>query len=267
MLSRIFVLLLSLLALLAVELPAQASDLPTEEQIRKDLAAPGVIEIIIRGKGTLERLEENNAWVDEYYRSVTVRRETDKPGVTVDVKGDAVYRLVNGHFVFRKLRLGGNTYGGIANPTLAEINALVRTLNPPDIDRMFSLMVGEMESIRLAAEPRWEWHSPKSVSFDVVQVYSLVYNGGSYDGISQELPSPGKAFVDRVQRIERWRIYRDSESGPWVRLSASGHRVGTMIPIKGGPSLRAVSLLGRTATTPAAAQSMPRPTRVPLLTE
>lgn len=267
MYSWLRVIALSFLTASVVWLPARASDLPTEDQIRKDLAAPGIIEITIRGKGTLERILDNNTWVDEYYRSVTVRRETDKPGVTVDVKGDVVYRLVGDSFVFRKFRLGENTYGGIANPTLGDINALVRTLSPPNIDNMFSLMVGEIESIRLAPVPRWEWHSPKSVSFDVIQVYSHVYNGGSYDGVTQELPTPTKAFVDRVQRIERWRIYRDSESGPWLRLSASGHRVGTMIPVKGGPSVRAVTLLGRSVTTPAAAQSMPRPTRVPLLTE
>lgn len=69
----------------------------------KVLMNPGVVEIIIRGKGAFEKFVENRAAVNEYYRSVTVRRKTEKAGVTVDVLGDVVYRLLGGRWVFRKM--------------------------------------------------------------------------------------------------------------------------------------------------------------------
>ena len=245
--------------------PARAQGLPSEDDIRRDLAAPGVVEIVFRGQGTLERIVENGVWIDEYKRSVTVRRAGDRPGVTVEVIGDVVYRPTGDRFVFQRMRLAGNRLTGLEPPDLAAIDRLIATLKPHDIDTLFSLVVGEYESIRLADDPRWEWHSPKSVSFEVVQIYTTRHMGGAYPGSYVEMTKPGEVFLDRVERIERWRIYRDAEDGPWLRLSASGHRVGTMIPRKGAPSQPAMRLLARRVVTEREFQAMPRATRVPAL--
>lgn len=258
----------AVLAASAVDLvfhPALAQALPSEDDIRRDLAAPGVVEIVFRGKGTLERIVENGVWIDEFKRSVTVRRVGDTPGVTVEVIGDVVYRPTGDRFVFQRMRLAGNRLTGVQPPDVAAIDRLVATLKPHDIDTLFSLVVGEYESIRLADDPRWEWHSTKSVSFEVVQVYTTRHMGGVYPGTPVEMPRPGEVFLDRVERIERWRIYRDAEDGPWLRLSASGHRVGTLIPRKGAPSQPAMRLLSRRVVSEREFQAMPRATRVPPL--
>ena len=249
----------------ALTRPASAQALPSEDDIRRDLAAPGVLDIVFRGKGTLERFLENGAFVDEYKRSVTVRRATDRPGITVDVIGDVVYRPTGDRFVFVRMRLAGNTLSGLAPPALADIDRLVATLQPHHIDTMFGVMVGEIETIRLAADPRWEWHSPKSASFEVVQVYRTRHMGAAYLGGDGRRAQPGRVFVDRIERIERWRIYRDAEDGPWLRLSASGHRAGSLIPRKGAASEPAVRLLERVEMSEAEFAAQPRPTRVPTL--
>lgn len=245
--------------------PAWAQTLPSEDDIRRDLTAPGIVEIVFRGQGTLERIAENGVWIDEYKRSVTVRRVGDRPGVTVEVIGDVVYRPSGGRFVFQRMRLAGNRLTGLEPPDVAAIDRLIATLKPHDIDTLFSLVVGEYESIRLADDPRWEWHSPKSVSFEVVQIYTTRHMGGAYPGSYVEQTKPGEVFLDRVERIERWRIYRDSEDGPWLRLAASGHRAGTMIPRKGAPSQPAMRLLSRRVVSEREFQTMPRATRVPAL--
>ncbi len=245
--------------------PAGAQALPSEDDIRRDLAAPGVIEIVFRGRGTVERIVENGVWTDEYKRSVTVRRAGDRPGVTLDVIGDVVYRPAGDRWAFQRMRLAGNVLGGLPPPDRAGIDRLLATLKPHDIDTMFSAMVGEIESIRLADDPRWEWHSPKSVTFEVVQVYTTRHNGGPYVGGILEIPRPGEVFIDRVERLERWRIYRDVEGGPWLRLSASGHRSNTMIPRKNAPSQPAMRLIERKILSERDYAALPRPTRLPPL--
>ena len=245
---------------------AHALTPPSEDDIRRDLAAPGVIEVVFRGRGTLERVEENGVFFDEYKRSVTVRRTGDRPGLVVEVIGDVVYRVVDGRFVFRRMRLAGNRLNGLPNPTVAEIDALLSRLTPLDIDRTAYLMVGEIEKIRLADDPHWEWHSPRSVSFEVVETFTARWTGGAYPGSYVEPTKPGEIFLDRVERIDRWRIYRDADDGPWLRLVATAHRAGAMIPRKGAPSEPAVRLLSRRVVAEREFAALPRPTRVPSLT-
>jgi len=254
----------------AASLSAQTP--PSEAQIKRDLMNPGVIEIIIRGKGSFEKFVENRAVVNEYYRSVTVRRRSDRPGITVDVLGDVVYRLIGGRWVYRKMRLAGNTYGGLANPTIAELNKLVELLEPRDIDNMYTTFVGEIESIKLWSFPNWEWHSPNSVSFNIVVVHSYIHSGGSYTrtemgGQPEQIFSPFVA-VDRVERIQRWRIYRDGEKEPWKSMTfTKAGRIGDYIKDGNGNSIEMIKLLGRKKVMDNQVDGLPRPTRVPQFTE
>ena len=243
-----------------------AAEPPSEDDIRRDLAAPGVVDIVFRGRGTVERLLEDGVFVDEYKRSVTVRRSGDRPGVVVEVVGDAVYRLIDGRFAFRRMRLAGNRLYGLPNPRIAEIDALLARLTPHDVDRRAHLIVGEIEKIRLADDPRWEWHTPRSVSFEVVETFTARWTGGALPGAPPEMPRPGEVFLDRVERIDRWRLYRDADDGPWLRLAATAHPAGTIIPRKGTPSEPAVRLLARRVVDERAFAALPRPTCIPPLT-
>jgi hypothetical protein len=109
-------------------------------------------------------------------------------------------------------------------------------------------------------------HTPRSVSFDVVSVFTARWTGGAYPGAVMEMPKPGEVFLDRVERIDRWRIYRDADDGPWLRLAAMVHRAGTLLPRKDGPSQPAVRLLARRVVTERDFAALPRPSRVPSLT-
>ncbi len=264
--SKILLTILGFLVIFTAETFAQTP--PSEAQIKKDLMNPGVIAIIIRGKGSFEKFVTNGAVVNEYYRSVTVRRKTDKPGVTLDVLGDVVYRLIGGRWVFRKFRLGANQYGGITNPTVAELNKLVEKMELRDVHNQWEYyFVGEIESLKISAFPRWEWHTPNSVSFNVVMVHSMIYNGGSYNGEASESASPD-VFVDRVERIQRWRIYRDDEKQPWKSATATDFgNIGELMRDENNKSIPKMKLLGRKKVSRAQADKMPSPTKVPLFTE
>jgi hypothetical protein len=258
--------ILGFFVILAAQTLAQTP--PTEARIKKDLMNPGVIEIIIRGKGSFEKFVTNGAVVNEYYRSVTVRRKTDKPGITLDVLGDVVYRLIGGRWVYRTMRLAGNTYGGIKNPTVAELNKLVEKMQLKDIHNLWEYhFIGEIESIKIYSYPKWEWHTPNSVSFNVVMVHSMIYSGGSYNGEPQESASPD-VFVDRVERIQRWRIYRDDEKQPWKSATATEFgNISSMMRDENNNSIPRLKLLGRKKMSSKQADNMPRPTKIPFITE
>ncbi len=180
----------------------------------------------------------------------------DKPGITVDILGDVVYRLIGGRWVFRKMRLGGNTYGGIKNPTIAELNKLVEKLTPNDVDNMWRDFIGEIESIKIYSCAKWEWHTPNSVSFNIVIIHSQL--GGSY----------ADAAVERVERIQHRRIYRDSEKDSWKSMTwTKAGRKGDLMRDANDKSIEMFKILESKKSTREQTDKMPRPTKVPLITE
>ncbi len=250
---------LSIAFVLAFCVSALAQTPPSEAQIRKDVMNPGVIAIIMRGQGSFTKFVENRAVVNEYYRSITVRRKSDKPGVTLDVIGDVVYRFIGGRWVFRKMRLAGNTYGGIANPTVIELNKLVEKLTPNDVDNSWQEFVGEIESIKIYSYPRWEWHTPNSVSFNIVMVLTQVLHGG----VTWE-----DVVVARVERIQRWRIYCDGDGQPWKSMTwtKKGSKGDTM-RAENNELIEMFKILDSKKMKREQSDKMPRPAKVPPFTE
>ena len=239
---------------------------PTEAQIKRDLMNPGVIAIIMRGRGSFEKFVTNGAVVNEYYRSVTVRRKTDRPGVTLDVLGDVVYRLIGGRWVYRTMRLAGNTYGGMKNPTAADIN---QALAQVELSHFHpgSREVIEYESFKLMDAPNWEWHTPNSVSFYAIAVFRRIHSGKRY---SNESRSPtyrdGFRWIDTVREVWRVRIYRENEKSPWV--NAIQTTVGKLeIPDAKGGTMPRDFLIEQKQYPANEVERMPRATRTPLISE
>ena len=75
----------------------------------------------------------------------------------------------------------------------------------------FNRVIGRVESLGLAAEPKYVWHTPNSVSFNVVAVYTEKTNdiGGG----------------ERVARTLEIRLYRDSVRAPWKNLISTDRGV------------------------------------------
>ena len=67
-----------------------------------------------------------------------------------------------------------NSYEGIPDPTAADAQALISKFGVEQFmgNYYFNRIVGKVESIGLAAEPKFEWHTPNSVSFNVRAVYT-----------------------------------------------------------------------------------------------
>lgn len=74
-------------------------------------------------------------------------------------------------------------------------------------DYRYNNVVGKVESIGLADDPKHEWHTPNSMSFNIVAVYTHKTNevGGK----------------ERGARSFRIRLYRDNTKAEWKSLNTS----------------------------------------------
>ena len=106
-----------------------------------------------------------------------------------------------------------------------------------------------------------------SFLFNVVMIHSLIYNGGSYNREASENTAPD-VFVDRVERIQRWRIYRDGDGQPWKNMTwTKKGSIGDTMRDENDKLISMIKLLGRKKISRQQADNMPRPTKVPLFTE
>jgi hypothetical protein len=264
--KQISVAFLALMFVLFASVSANAQQFPSEAQIRKDVMNPGVIAIIFHGAGSVEKFVTNGAVVDEYYRAITVRRKTDKPGVTLDVIGDVVYRLIGRRWVYRTMRLAGNQYGGIKAPTISEINQALAGSRLDEFNGN-GTVIGEYESLKMAPVPNWEWHTPNSVSFNVIAVYWIVNYGKSYSGQPRHEAGRGFRTVDHLQTFMRLRIYRDNEGSPWSSAIDRTIVLPLQLPNAKGEMINRAVLLGFKDYSNAEINALPRMSKLPLLTQ
>lgn len=208
-------------------------------------------------------------WSSTYKKYVysihwTAKRKTDQPGVYVTIKGYSSFDVIGGKYVYWRDFVSGNSYDGQKPPMLAEMNATMQKVDLREMAR--PEQVGEYESLRLAPDPDYEWHTMNSVSFTVIAVYSKRFSGGYYDADSpQQPPTPsGKQAVDRIEHHLRFRLYRDGLTVPWRTLDVSD----TITKASNRNSLITVKkLLDRRYVDYMAARELPGPTRPPVLTQ
>lgn len=202
---------LAALALCLVALPGAAvAQVPSDDQLTKQLTSAKTVSVSLDRPGKVEwsSTYKKHMWT----RHFTNKLKTDTPGVLVIVKGYAAYDVVGGRYTFWRTFISSNSYEGLPDPTAQDVQALIEKFGRKEFIGAGSYQngVGEIEAVRLAAEPKFEWHTPNSVSFDVAAIYREKV---SYTG------------VEKVERIHRIRLYRDQVKQPWLRLlSTAGER-------------------------------------------
>jgi hypothetical protein len=191
-------------------LTSHAAQTPTDAQTKKDVTGPKTVSVTLGKPGTMEWSSTYKKYV--WTRSFTAKLKTDTPDVFVIVKGYASYDVMGGRYVFWRTFITSNSYEGIPDPTSQDVESLIEKFGRKEFIGAYAYQnaVGEIEALRLAEDPKFEWHTPNSVSFDVLAIYSEKV---SYTG------------VEKVERIHRIRLYRDAVKGPWARLmSTPGER-------------------------------------------
>lgn len=178
---------------------------PTDAQLKKLLSGPKVISSQIHkpGKKVWSSSYSKYTWDIGFTNRV---KDSDNPGLIIVVKGIMSFDIIGGRYVYWRDFIGESSYEGIPNPTEADFQALVKQFGMNEIlGNRAKYVVGEVESIKLAKEPKYEWHTPNSVSFRFTAIYKA------------EIDSTGKYARMEVTFVTR--LYRDTMKGAWKSVS------------------------------------------------
>ncbi len=192
------------LVLFGAGLTAKVSAQPSDAELKKQLTHPKTVSVTLGKPGTREWSTTYKKYV--WNRHFTAKLKTEDPEVFVIVKGYASYDLIGGRHVFWRTFTTSNSYEGIPDPSAADVQALITKFGLEQFmgNYYFNRVIGKVESIGLSDDPKFEWHTPNSVSFNVVAVYTERTNdiGGK----------------ERLARTLRIRLYRDSTKSDWRNL-------------------------------------------------
>jgi hypothetical protein len=233
---------------------------PSDAQLKKQLTNPKTVSVTLTGAGTREWSSTYKKYI--WTRYFTVKLKTDTSGEVLVVKGYAAYDIVGGRYIFWRTFTSGNSYEGKKPPTVTEINQALETAELRDFNYNGNV-IGEYESMKISDEPDWEWHTPDSVSFNVVAVFNLT-GKGRYGREAWYTPPPGSKAVDRVEAVLRIRLYRDGAKLPW-----RGVHVSDRIPTSAGANTIAerIKLIERKEYPEAQFRQMPKMSVIPKLTQ
>ena len=180
---------------------------PTDAQIKKQITGPLTVSVTLGVPGKIEWSKTYKKYV--WSRNFTSKLKTDEPGVFLLVSGYASYDVMGGRYVFWRTFTSSNSYEGLPNPTAADVQRLIARFGQKEFmrDYWYNNVVGRVESIGLADDPKYEWHTPNSMSFNIVAVYTHKTNevGGK----------------ERGARTFRIRLYRDNTKAEWKSLNTS----------------------------------------------
>ena len=205
--ARLSIVLATLMVLFGLGVVNRVAAQPGDAQIKKDLTGPKTVSITLGKPGKIEWSSTYKKYV--WSRNFTAKLKTDDPTIFLIVKGYASYDVVGGRYVFWKTFTSSNSYEGLPDPTNSDLQALIAKLGIQAFIREYYLnrVIGKVESFTLAAEPKYEWHTLNSVSFNAVAIYTAKTNdvGGQ----------------ERVAQTFRVRLYRDSPKSDWRNAISS----------------------------------------------
>ena len=199
--------LICALVFLGVGFANQAMAQPSDAQVKKDLTHAKTVSVTLGKPGKIEWSSTYKKYV--WTRNFTAKLKTEDPTIFVLVKGYASYEVLGGRYVFWRTFTTSNSYEGIPDPTAADVQALISRFGLEQFlgNYYFNHVIGKVESIGLADEPKYEWHTPNSVSFNVTAIYTERTNdiGGR----------------ERLARTLRIRLYRDNPKAAWKNLMST----------------------------------------------
>lgn len=176
---------------------------PTDAELKKQLTHAKTVSVTLGKPGTREWSSTYKKWV--WNRHFTAKLKTDDADIFVIVKGYASYDIIGGRTVYWRTFTTSNSYEGIPDPSAADVQALIGKFGVEKfLGSYFDRVIGKVESIGLAAEPEFEWHTVNSVSFNFTSVYTERTNDVG-----------GKERISRTQRV---RLYRDTPKAEWKSL-------------------------------------------------
>lgn len=188
---------------------AEVSAQPTSAQVKKRLTNSRTVYVKLGkpGKRSWSSTYKKYVWT----RSFTAKLKTRDSDIFIIVKGYVAYNTAGGRYRFWRTFTTSNNYEGIPDPSSAVVQNLIQKFGVEKFmgNYYYNRVIGQLESIGISQTPKYEWHTPNSVSFNVVAVYTERKNdvGGK----------------ERIARIFRIRLYRDNTKSEWKNLMTSSY--------------------------------------------
>lgn len=199
--------MISLTLLVSLAFTGKVAAQPSDAQLRKQLSSANTISLTFGKPGKIEWSSTYSKYI--WTRGFTEKLKSDEPGVSVILTGYAAYDVRGGRYVYWQYFITSQEFAGIPSPTAADVQKLLEKFGLEGFmgKAHFRRVVGKVESINLADQPRFEWHTPNSVSFNMVAVYAK-----RIDDVG------GK---ERISRVFRIRLYRDQINAEWKDIDST----------------------------------------------
>ncbi|MBK8499024.1 MAG: hypothetical protein IPL52_09450 [Flavobacteriales bacterium] len=175
---------------------------PSDAQILKDIASPKQLKVELSKSATKKVWSSTHSqWFWERWATIWLPADIPEfPNAKVVVYGFARYHT-GVPVTYREWKTNSNSYEGIPTPNNEEIAAHVRGhlkdfLGEYNCNRI----VGEIRGLRVADEPKTEWHEPKSFSMNLQYEADFITSNTT---------------VITQTKIVETRFYRDEVTGPW----------------------------------------------------
>ncbi len=252
--------ILSLALLFVLTSATQTYAQPSAAQVKKQLTNAKTVSVTLGSVSGIQWSKTYKKYI--WSQNFTVKLKTDTPGEILVVTGYIAYDVIGKRFVYWRTFTSGNSYEGKKNATVEEINQALETAQLSDFNYN-GAVIGEYESMKIAAETDWEWHTTDSVSFNVVAVFRMEAKG-RYGREAWYTPPSGMKAVDRVEAVLRIRLYRDGAKLPW-----RGVYVSDRIPTSARSNTieERIKLLERKEYPEAEFNRMERMSKVPQLSQ
>jgi len=182
---------------------------PSDAQVEKDLRShmQGIISVEFNKTNSGATKVDPISRQKEYYRSVSYVFPSDKdPGVNIEVMGEVKYLQKGAAWVWDSFANYGNRYHGIPDPTEADLRALYEVAGALQFFQAGISTTVSPVTWTMAADPKFEWHKPTSVSLDIVAELEKAVNATT---------------VERHKQVFRIRLYRNSMTDPWTTRCAN----------------------------------------------
>ncbi len=180
---------------------------PTDAQIKRDISDTKTVSVTLGKPGTRSWSPGFKKYI--WSRNFESKVKTDDPEVFAIVSGYAAYDIVGGRYTYWRTFINSSSLEGIPNPSEADVEALIAKFGAQKFlgSGFYSNVIGKIESLKLADEPKFVWHNTNSVSFNVTTVYTEKINdvGGK----------------KRVKRNFEIRLYRPDTKAEWNNMISS----------------------------------------------
>ena len=184
---------------------AQPSDAAVTQRLKSE--NPKILSVkFSSSSGSVNKILKDGVWVYEYQRSYTLRVPTEYEGITQIIRGTDYYIKTGSSYSFSWAGISWREFEGIPNPSEEDVMRLAAEDPSKALAPFYEKIVGEVESLGLAEDPKWEWLDINSVTVQVRAVYA-------YKDVQNT--------VKKVEKLFEWRLYRDDMKDPFNQFIAS----------------------------------------------